>query len=74
MDELASSSRTVTRKTRIEINSMISNMMWSKTQYPTPYEYQTVCEMLIAKYPKLKDSSGNGIVRYYYIKGGKMVH
>lgn len=63
MEELDSPKPT-TKATRQEINAMLSSMMWTKTMYPTPYEYTEVCRKLITKYPKLRDSTGSGIVSH----------
>ena len=54
--------RRVKKGTRTEIISAIALQMWSHTMYPQPEEYNGVCQMLIDKYPVLKDSIGNGYV------------
>ena len=40
----------------------ISWEVWRYTQYPSSEEYNTVCKLLIQKYPVLKDTIGNGFV------------
>ena len=49
----------LTKTARIEI---IAALATQYTQYPTPYEYQTVCKKLIQMYPNIRDPVGNGYV------------
>lgn len=47
---------------RRRIIGVISKLVIAKTLYPTPEQYITVCNLLITKYPKLRDDVGTGIV------------
>ena len=52
----------VTRGQRIEITEVIAYRLLAYTEYPTSAEYNGVCQALIANYPTLKDTIGNGYV------------
>ena len=48
-----------------EIIQMLRTLMLQHTKTPTPMEYTTICQKLIEKYPKLRDSmmiGSNGYV------------
>ena len=47
---------------RVEIIAALAFEVWNHTQYPSGDEYNTVCSMLVNKYPFLKDTIGNGYV------------
>ena len=50
----------LTKTARCEIIAAIATRMVQHTRYPTSHEYQTVCKMLIQKYPSIQDPVGNG--------------
>lgn len=50
---------------RTEIVTALAFEIWNHTQYPSGDEYNTVCSMLVQKYPFLKDTIGNGYVSVY---------
>lgn len=53
----------VIAKARQEIVQMLRTLMLQHTKYPTSDQYTTVCQKLIIKYPKLRDTIGsNGFV------------
>ena len=52
----------ITKGMRIEIVTALALEIWKDTQYPSGIEYNTVCSMLVNKYPFLKDTIGNGYV------------
>ena len=52
----------LTRRNKIEIIEVIAYRVLICTEYPTSNEYNGVCLALIAKYPILKDTIGNGYV------------
>lgn len=53
----------VSARARREIVQMIRSLMLQHTKYPTSEQYNTVCEMLVAKFTNLKDTIGSGYVR-----------
>lgn len=53
----------VTSVARRRIVGIVSKLMLQYTLQPSPQQYTTVCNLLIKKFPKLNDGSGNGIVR-----------
>lgn len=53
----------VTSKARREITQTLRTLIVQNTHYPTPDEYTSVCQKLVVKFPKLKDTLGsNGFV------------
>lgn len=57
----------LTRGQRIEIIKAITYRVLAHTEYPTPSEYNAICQCLVTKYPKIKDVTGNGYVSYICI-------
>lgn len=58
----AMSDKIITKGVRSEIITMIAMGMWQITTHPTSKEYTDICQALIAAYPVLKDTHGNGYV------------
>ena len=53
----------VSNGARRRITSLLKNLMLQYTLRPTPTQYTAVCNILVKKYPKLKDPIGaNSIV------------
>ena len=53
----------VVSKARQEIVQMLRTLMLQHTKYPTPEQYTNVCQKLVVKYPKLRNTIGsNGFV------------
>lgn len=52
----------LTKSSRVEIISAMHDRILQIKPYPTPYEYMTVCQRLVDRFPTLQDKIGNGIV------------
>ena len=57
----------ISKGMRIEMVTALAFEIWNHTQYPTGDEYNSVCSILVNKYPFLKDTIGNGYVSVYDI-------
>ena len=55
----------LTKGQRIEITEVIAYRVLAHTEYPTSAEYNALCQCLITKYPKMKDTIGNGYVSFH---------
>ena len=56
----------ITKAIRTEVVRVLAHQMLQQTMYPTPEEYTTVCQKLVATYPVLKDTIGNGYVSTFF--------
>lgn len=57
----------VVAKARQEIVQTLRTLMVQHTKYPTSEQYTNVCQKLIVKYSKLRDTIGsNGYVGYMF--------
>ncbi len=54
----------ITNAVRCEIVTSIATLVMVHTIYPTPEQYTTISERLVATYPILADSYGCGYVSY----------
>ena len=55
----------ISSKTQQEIAQTLRMHILQHTRYPSPEEYTSVCQQLILKFPKLRDTIGsNGFVSY----------
>lgn len=52
----------LTKGQRVEIMNAVAYRALSHTEYPTSAEYNAICQALVAKYPKIRDTIGNGYV------------
>ena len=58
--------KTITKAVRTEVIRVLAHQMLQHTTYPTSEEYTAVCQKLIAPYPVLKDTIGNGYVSAFF--------
>lgn len=56
----------VTSIARTEIVSALHTRMLQYKEFPTPFEYKTVCRRLVEKYPCFVDKSESGYVSYIH--------
>ena len=54
----------LTSSAKQKIVSLLRSLIIQHTLYPTSEQYTTVCTRLVQKYPKLRDTIGNGIVSF----------
>lgn len=54
----------IVKSTRSDIIESVGHQMWIHGTHPSPDEYTDVCRLLIKKFPVLRDTLGNGIVRF----------
>ena len=53
---------------RKEIVQMLRSLVLQHTKYPTSEQYNTICEKLVTKFSKLRDTLGSGHVSYTFVK------
>ena len=56
----------ITKSVRAEICEVLSYRVFAVTEYPTSAEYTAICRGLVAKYPVLMDTIGNGFVSVFF--------
>ena len=54
--------KVITKRARTEIISTMAGEMWRYTETPSSSEYNGVCQLLLKKFPCLKDTIGTGYV------------
>ena len=56
----------VSSKARSEVVRVLRTLVLQQTHIPNHVQYETVCEKLVVKYAKLRDSMGSGWVSCFF--------